>query len=81
MTSKAKPGRQQSNSHAIGLSGEFLVAAHMAKEGWEVVHTSHGHPGYDLLAHRGGRVVGIRVKAASDTTIKWTAKEDGLLSA
>lgn len=67
-------------SHAIGLSGEFLVAAEMAKQGWEVVHTSHGHPGYDLLAHKGGRVVGIRVKSASDTTIKWTAKSDSLLA-
>lgn len=75
--SKSKPN----NSHAIGLSGEFLVAAHLAFKGWEVVHTSHGHPGYDLLAHRGGRVVGVRVKAASDTTIKWTAKKDGLLAA
>ncbi len=71
---------QRPNSHAIGLSGKFLVAAHMAIRGWEVVHTSHGHPGYDLLAHKGGRVVGIRVKTASDTTIKWTAKEDRLLA-
>ena len=70
-----------SRSKAIGLSGEFLVAAHMALRGWEVVHTSHGHPGYDLLAHKGARVVGVRVKSASDTTIKWTAKVDGLLSA
>lgn len=73
-------GAARNNSHAIGLSGEFLVAAEMAKRGWEVVHTSHGHPGYDLLAHKDGRVVGIRVKAASDTTIKWTAKNDGLLA-
>ena len=71
---------KRNKSHAIGLSGEFLVAAEMAKRGWEVVHTSHGHPGYDLLAHKDGRVVGIRVKAASDTTIKWTAKNDGLLA-
>ncbi len=71
---------KSNNSHAIGLSGEFLVAAEMAKRGWEVVHTSHGHPGYDLLAHNGGRVVGIRVKAASDTTIKWTAKGESLLA-
>lgn len=77
---KTKSSIGRNSSHAIGLSGEFLVAAEMAKRGWEVVHTSHGHPGYDLLAHKGGRVVGIRVKAASDTTIKWTAKKDGLLA-
>lgn len=76
----AKNSNGQNNSHAIGLSGEFLVAAEMAKRGWEVVHTSHDHPGYDLLAHKGGSVVGIRVKAASDTTIKWTSKENGLLA-
>lgn len=78
---KTENGSGRNNSHAVGLSGEFLVAAEMAKRGWEVVHTSHGHPGYDLLAHKGGRVVGVRVKAASDVTIKWTAKGNGLLSA
>ena len=36
------------NSHAIGLSGEFPVAAEMAKRGGEVVHTSHGPPGFAL---------------------------------
>ena len=72
---KTKNSNGRNNSHAIGLSGEFLVAAEIAKRGWEVVHTSHGHPGYDLFAHKSGHVVGIRVKAASDTTIKWTASD------
>jgi hypothetical protein len=71
---------KRNNSHAIGLSGEFPVAAEMAWLGWEVVHTPRNYPGYDLLALKDGRMVGIRVKTASDSTIKWTAKEDSLLA-
>ncbi|HJZ45505.1 MAG TPA: hypothetical protein VJ233_17485 [Hyphomicrobiaceae bacterium] len=62
-----------------GNTGEYYVLAELSRRGWIAAQTPRNSRAYDVLARKGDRQVGIRVKTkTSDARIfQWNAKHDG----
>ena len=69
---------QSNDSYAgnVHLAGEFFVAAELAKRGYAVSLTLGPAKAIDICAERGGRILGVQVKAIRRGTHGWPMPHD-----
>lgn len=68
-----------STSVLKGNTGEYFVLAELSRRGWIAAQTARNTRAFDILARKGDRQVGIRVKTKTEDArvFQWNAKENG----
>jgi hypothetical protein len=68
-----------SSSVLKGNTGEYFVLAELSRRGWVAAQTARNTRAFDILARKGDRQVGIRVKTKTEDArvFQWNAKENG----
>ena len=62
--------KQPVNRHLTGLTGEFVVAAELARTGFSVAIPSGNAVAFDLLAYRDKQQLTVQVKSTSGASIQ-----------
>ena len=68
-----------SDSVLKGNTGEYFVLAELIRQGWTAAQTARNTRAFDILARKGHRQVGIRVKTKTTDAqgFQWNAKKSG----
>ncbi|MGA8613373.1 MAG: hypothetical protein WB760_17060 [Xanthobacteraceae bacterium] len=60
-----------------GNTGEFYVLAELSRRDWIAAQTARNSRAYDVLARKGDRQVGLRVKTKTSGGFQWNVKKNG----